>query len=612
MKFQSTSTERSGFALGMMPKTALMVFCAAAFLALPPRPARAATSGEFDPPVEPTKPGEPGGVRVSADRTGTIVTKDGLTLRLNIDLGTVKISTLPSGTAPVVRYTAHIETDARGSQADRLLERYSLKAEAGAEGVVIHGTLPPQVAKASAAGVQFWVTFEVAVPRGYNVDVKTDAGDIETQDIGGTAMLSTQGGNIHVGSIGTKYIRDGGAGRLMAKLQTEGGHIQVQDVGGDLNAFTAGGHINVRNIAGDALLHSGGGHIRAEQILGRADLETDGGNITVGQAGSLVSVRTGGGQIDFGEVRGSVRAQTGGGGIRIMYVSGPMEVESSAGSICLTRVAGTVRAATAGGSIRAWINPDSPSSSGVVHLAGVSQLTSGNGDIVVFLPRNLAADIEATVESGGERHIEVDPALAMAMQPGSHGAGSVHGVVALNGGGAPLKLRTTSGTIHLRFLDSETGLRDSLIRDQKERLSQHGVQLVPTGYEASDPMAQAQPGNAPQPESGDWLDSWIDRLQLAFIGGTHEDPEEFQKHLISKPSPIYPEVAMNAGLQGLVKLQVRATRDGHLEAEKLLEGAPSLADAAIEAVKMWRVSLAWMLSKRGDVITTVTFNFQIH
>jgi len=230
----------------------------------------------------------------------------------------------------------------------------------------------------------------------------------------------------------------------------------------------------------------------------------------------------------------------------------------------------------------------------------------------VFLPRNLAADIEATVESGGERHIEVDPALAMAMQPGSHGAGSVHGVVALNGGGAPLKLRTTSGTIHLRFLDSETGLRDSLIRDQKERLSQHGVQLVPTGYEASDPMAQAQPGNAPQPESGDWLDSWIDRLQLAFIGGTHEDPEEFQKHLISKPSPIYPEVAMNAGLQGLVKLQVRATRDGHLEAEKLLEGAPSLADAAIAAVKMWRVSPAWMLSKRGDVITTVTFNFQIH
>jgi TonB-like protein len=493
-----------------------------------------------------------------------------------------------------------------------LLSHYSLTAEATSSGVEINGTLPPQIAKSSAAGVQFWVTFEVAVPRGYSVDVKTDAGDIETADLGGTAVLSTQGGNISAGRIGTNFVRNAGAGRMVAKLQTEGGHIQVLDVGGDCDAFTAGGHINVRNIAGDAQLHSGGGHIRAEQIAGRADLETDGGNITVGQAGSLVSVRTGGGQIDFGEVRGSVRAQTGGGGIRIMYVAGPMEVESSAGSICLTRVAGTVRAATAGGSIRAWINPDSPATGGgVVHLAGVSQLTSGNGDIVVFLPRNLAADIEATVEDGGERHIEADPALAM-MISGNRGAGAARGMIALNGGGAPLKLRTTSGTIHLRFLDTEVALRDSLIRDQRERLNQHGVQLVPTNYDPSDPMGQAQPGNAPQPESGDWLESWIDRLQLAFTGGTHEDPEEFRKHLTWEPNPIYPEVAMRAGVTGLVKLQVRATRDGHIEVEKLLDGSPALADAAITAVKQWRVSQAWMVGKRGDVITTLTFNFQLH
>ncbi len=372
--------------------------------------ARVVAASAIDPaPVEPTKPGEPSGTRVAADRTGSIPTKDGLTLHLTTDLGSVKIVPLPAGAPPIVRYTVHLETDARASLAERLLDRYSLTAQASDAGVEINGTLPPQMAKSSSAGVQFWVQFEIEVPRGYSVDVKTEAGDIESQDIGGTANLFTQGGNIHSGRIGVNYSREAGAGRLVAKLTTEGGHIQVLDVAGDVNAFTAGGHINAGNIAGDALLHSGGGHIRAEQINGRADLQTDGGNITVGKAGSLVSVRTGGGQIDFGEVRGSVRAQTGGGGIRIMYVSGPMEVESSAGSICLTRVAGTVRAATAGGSIRAWINPDTPSSGGTVHLAGVSQLTSGNGDIVVFLPRNLAADIEATVESGGERRIDADP-----------------------------------------------------------------------------------------------------------------------------------------------------------------------------------------------------------
>jgi hypothetical protein len=560
-------------------------------------------------PVEPTKPGEPSGARAAADRNGSIPTKDGLTLRLTTDLGSVRIVPLPPGAPPVVRYTVHLETDARASLAQRLLDRYSLATQSSEAGVEINGSLPPQIARSSAAGVQFWVQFEIAVPRGYSVEVKTEAGDIETQDIGGIANLSTQGGNIRTGRIGVNTARDAGPGRLVAKLATEGGHIQVLDVAGDLNAFTAGGHINAGSIAGDALLHSGGGHIRAEQINGRADLQTDGGNITVGQAGSLVSVRTGGGQIDFGEVRGSVRAQTGGGGIRIMYVSGPMEVESSAGSICLTRVAGTVRAATAGGSIRAWINPDAPSSGGTVHLAGVSQLTSGNGDIIVFLPRNLAADIDATVETGGERRIEADPALGLTMQA-LHGPGSVHAVGALNGGGAPLKLRTTSGTIHLRFLDSEVALRDSLIRDQKERLSEHGVQLMATGFDAS-AASQAQSGSA-SPEKGDWLDSWLDRLQIAFIGGVREDSDEFMKHLLVQPAAVYPEIAMRAGVQGFVKLQVRATRDGHVEVEKLIDGAPSLADAAIATVKQWRVNPTWVLSKRGDVISTVTFNFILH
>ena len=197
----------------------------------------------------------------------------------------------------------------------------------------------------------------------------------------------------------------------------------MQDVAGNLDAFTAGGHIVAGNISGDAVLRSGGGHIRAGQISGRAQLETDGGNITLKQAGSFVSVRTGGGQIDFGEVRGSVRAQTGGGGIRIITVSGPMEVESNGGSICLTRVAGAVQAATAGGTIQAWINPDASSSGGKVSLPGASQLSSGAGDIIVFLPRNLAANIDAMVENGGLSRIDADPALFLNIQPmGNHGA----------------------------------------------------------------------------------------------------------------------------------------------------------------------------------------------
>jgi TonB family protein len=586
-----------------------LLLCAAVFF-LAAAPAGSREPAPAPAALELTKPGDPATPRTSADRTGSWPTSEGLTLRLTTDLGSVKIIPLDATAIPVVRYSVHIETDARTPLARHLLDRYSLIAKATPAGVEIAGTLPPQLTRSAKSSAQFWVQFEVTVPLHYNVEVKTEAGDIETQDIGGFANLATQGGNIRTGRIGISNPHNAASERPVAKLVTEGGHIQVLDVAGDVQAFTAGGHINVRNVAGDASLHSGGGHIRAGQIGGRADLQTDGGNITVGQAGNLVSVRTGGGQIDFGEVRGSVRAQTGGGGIRIMYVSGPMEVESSAGSICLTRVAGTVRAATAGGTITAWINPDASSSGGTVRLPGLSQLTSGNGDIVVFLPRNLAADIDAIVESGGGQRIEADPALALTIQ--NQGSGQVHAVAALNGGGAPLKLRTSAGKIRLQFLDSEIALRQTLIREQRDRLSDrlNGVQ-IPVGFDSSgNPRG---PELAPVPDDRtDWIDRWLNTLETTFLGGIHEDPDEFQKHFVSAPAPAYPQIARRAGVQGIVRLQVHATKDGRVEVDKILEGSPTLADAAICAVKRWRVRPFSANGRPVEVISTVKFNFQLH
>jgi TonB family protein len=557
---------------------------------------------------KPAKNPEPGGPRSSTVRTGVIATRDGLMLRLTTDLGHVKILQLEAGVAPVVRYAVRIETDARGPAAQQLLDNYALKARSTSSGVEITGTLPPQTAHSVDA--QFWVQFEVTVPGGYSVDVTTEAGDIETQDVGGIANLHTQGGNIRAGRIGGAGLRDASAGRSVAKLDTQGGHIQVLDVAGDLSAFTAGGHINVGNIAGDASLRTGGGHIRAGQIGGRAELETVGGNITVAHAGSFVNVQTGGGQIDFGEVRGSVHAQTGGGGIRVMYVSGPMEVESSSGSICLTRVAGALQASTSGGTITAWINPDAPSEGGNVHLGGPSQLASGNGDIIVYLPRNLAATIDANVATGGERHIEADPSLHLIIQGLNTGTGPVHATAVLNGGGIPLKLRTNGGKIRLQYLDSQVALRESLIREQLDRIN---LRLKENQVEPGTPSPPApNPSPAPEPVKSDWLESWLVSLEVAVRGGLHEDPDDFQKRLLSSPKPSYPALAQRAGLQGLVKLQVRVRADGSVEVQKLLEGEPVLADAAIAAVKQWRAKPIWINGKPVEVISTVTFNFQLH
>src|SRR5258707_7546812 len=231
-------------------------------------------AGEVKEPaaLERTQPADPGSQHASVVRNGVLSTRDGLTLRLTTDLGSVNIVQLEAGAAPTVRYIVHIEADARGTAAQHLLDSYSLKAKSLTSGVEITGMLPPQAAR--SADAQFWVQFEVAVPRGYTVEVNTEAGDITTADIGGTASLHTLGGNIKTGRIGASELHGVTWGRSVAKLETEGGHIKVLDVAGDLMGGDRGGHINVVKIAGGASLRACGGHIRARPTTGRVELDT--------------------------------------------------------------------------------------------------------------------------------------------------------------------------------------------------------------------------------------------------------------------------------------------------------------------------------------------------
>jgi TonB family protein len=552
-----------------------------------------------------------------AERSGEIQVGAAHTFSLTADMGSVHILPPSANSSATIRYTVHLETDAQESVSRFLFDHFLLNSRDANGTILLNGSLtrPRGVA---ARNAQFWVQYTVYVPSNLSVEVHTGAGDIETGDIGGHALLVTEGGNITTGRIGfsNRTVTTNGAA---AKINTEGGHITVLDVVGDIDAYTAGGFIQARDIQGNAKLHSGGGHIRAAHIKGTAQLETDGGNITVGEAGALVGVRTGGGQIDFGEVHGSVHAETGGGGVRVMYVSGPMEVETSGGGICLTRVSNVVRAATGNGNITAWITPDSRDPSHPVRLPGPSQLASGTGDIVVFLPRNLAATIDASVENGGPDRIEADPALGLNVQ--ANDGGPMHASGALNGGGAVLRLRSVGGKIRLQYVDEQTALRKSLLEEQQHRLAEklnmpEKVSLTGTGFDPPDSSATAPPKQtaaaaAPCESMSDWWGAWKDHLQMTFLGGVREEPEEFKKLLTVSPSPDYPPVARRAGIQGVVLLQVRAKTDGTLEVEKVLEGEPALVDAARAAVERWRATPLDVCGKKVDVITTLAFNFQL-
>ncbi len=385
------------------------------------------------------------GHRTSVEKTGSVATRPGLRLHLTTDVGSVHIHTQSTNQ---VEYRARIETDSDDPKARRFLDQFIVSSRVDPQGVTLRGQAP----KHDFDG-ELWVTFDVNVPAEYSLDVSTDAGNIETADIKGRVTFATDGGNISAGNV------DGSA-----RLQTAGGHITVKKVSGELNAETGGGHISTGAIGGSAILQTGGGHIRVATVGGTARLETGGGNISLEHSGGELTVETGGGQIEVGEASGAVRARTGGGGIRVVRISGPTDLETGAGSIYLTKVESGVRASTGAGGITAWFD------SGAKRFKPC-EFESGEGDINVYLPRDLQVTIDAVVRMGDEHRIIVDPAFALKVsyeEGRGRGARTVRAEGPLNGGGEVLRLSTAAGNIRLILMDVTRELQ--LYKQQMEQL----------------------------------------------------------------------------------------------------------------------------------------------
>jgi Putative adhesin len=391
----------------------------------------------------------------TADKTGQFSTSPGLHLHVAADQGDIRILT---GDASQVSYHVHLETDADDSGAQEILNAFVLEARNEGDGVALIGRSPHL-----RWGHHLSVMIEVTVPRNYNLELATDGGNIQVADVQGRVSAATDGGNISAGEIGGP-----------ARLVTDGGHIVAKNVGGDLTAQTGGGDITVGSVTGGAVLRTGGGHIRVASIAGAGRLDTGGGNISIEHAGAGLVVSTGGGEIEVGEASGLIRARTGGGGIRVVRSSGPTELETGAGSVYLMQVQNAVRASTGAGGITAWFGPDAK-------LSSACRLAAGEGDIVVYLPKELAITVDAQVEMGGDHRVVVDPAFPLKVTYGEPDEGSqvVRAEGALNGGGETLVLRTVSGNIRLMLNDAahEKEQMDQLRQQMEEMQKQLELNL---------------------------------------------------------------------------------------------------------------------------------------
>lgn len=92
------------------------------------------------------------------------------------------------------------------------------------------------------------------------------------------------------------------------------------------------------------------------------------------------------------------------------------------------------------------------------------------------------------------------------------------------------------------------------------------------------------------------------------VGGNITEPVK-----ISGPTPVYPEAARRARIQGVVVLECTIGKDGAVQNVKVLRGLPlGLTETAVEAVQKWRFQPSTLNGKPVEVlyILTVRFNLQ--
>jgi protein TonB len=81
--------------------------------------------------------------------------------------------------------------------------------------------------------------------------------------------------------------------------------------------------------------------------------------------------------------------------------------------------------------------------------------------------------------------------------------------------------------------------------------------------------------------------------------------------LIHKVTPVYPLLARQARISGVVILQAVISKSGTIENLTLKQGNPMLAPAAIEAVRQWKYKPYYLNGEPVEVETLITLNFTL-
>jgi len=170
---------------------------------------------------------------------------------------------------------------------------------------------------------------------------------------------------------------------------------------------------------GNITARSGDGSIRIDDVHGTLDLHTGDGSVKARDVAGKIKVSTGDGSVTLDSADGDLDIDTGDGSVSVSGKLGIVKLHTSDGSITLRADSGTA-------------------------MKDDWSLSTGDGGVVLYLPKDFGADLDANTGDGSIRN-ELDITTDSG---GESGRRSLRGK--LGAGGKMLRIRTGDGSIRLK------------------------------------------------------------------------------------------------------------------------------------------------------------------
>ena len=256
---------------------------------------------------------------------------------------------------------------------------------------------------------------------------------------GGTLIVDVDFGSIDVSAKATSEV----VAEVVRKISRGNKDDEEAFLAGHPVTFSQDGNtISIRSRAQSKRSQSSHGRERTEGKYSitvpaqfNVQLKTSGGRIALNHLDGNAKAETSGGAIEVSHGAGSLQGHTSGGPVAVKKFNGPVQVKTDGGGIEIENVTGKVEGSTSGGSISARFS--SP-------LRDEVKLKTSGGGVTVRVPENSAFDLDASTSGGTVRS---DLAVSTI---GKRAPNKLRGAV--NGGGKPVVLYTSGGSIHLKSL----------------------------------------------------------------------------------------------------------------------------------------------------------------